>query len=165
MRTLLIASCLIAGSAQADLDITFRDGAPKDRFTITNTGACAVNGLVLTLDLSGAAAGVIFDITDAGDGVEVFQPFEVVVGGDMINSASTVTDGDQVLMLDLNTIAPTAQVGFTIDLDDTAGGREITVSGAEIAGASVLVTSADGTSEGVFDETGLAVVSLADCTS
>ncbi len=165
MRTLLITTCLMAGAVHADIEVTFRDGAPKDRFTITNTSDCATDALDLTLDLATAPAGVIFDITSAGDGVEVFQPFEVVSGGGSIENVSTVTDGDQLLTLQLASLGPAAQIGFTIDLDDTGGGREIVVSGAEIAGATVRIATADFSAVGTFADTGRAIVPMSGCSS
>lgn len=158
------ASCL-ATTAAADVIVTFRDGAPKDRFTITNTADCATGPMTLALDLAPAPAGLIFDITGDGAGVDVFQPFEVAAGGDIITAVSDVADGDQRLELALQGLEAGAEVAFTIDLDDTGGGREITVSGSEIAGAMVQVISELALAEGAFDDSGTARVILASCTS
>lgn len=87
----------------------------------------------------------------------------LTAGQAAFSSVSTVRDGDQTLTLDLTSL--TQQVAFTIDLDDTIGQREITVSGAEIAGASVTITSADQSMTGVFDTGGNAVIATADCES
>ncbi|MCF2870256.1 aggregation factor core protein MAFp3, isoform C [Octadecabacter sp. G9-8] len=167
MRGILMAGLLAAtaGTAQADMQVTFRDGAPKDTFTITNLGSCATGPMVLTIDLAPAPIGLIFDVTDAGGGVEVFQPFELVSGADFVQGASAVRDGDQTLSLDLAAMAQGDEVRFTIDLDDTGGGREITVNGSEMAGAMVLVNGGDAMAEAAFDDTGAARVILAACTA
>jgi hypothetical protein len=74
-----------------------------------------------------------------------------------------VSDGDQSLTLELSDMAPNAEVRFTIDMDDTGGGREITVNGSETVGAMILIASHSVQAEGTFDETGIARVPLVDC--
>ena len=49
----------LATSAAADVTVTFRDGAPKDRFTITNVAACATGPFDLTIDLAGSPSNLI----------------------------------------------------------------------------------------------------------
>lgn len=156
---------LAASTAQADLVVTFRDGAPKDLFTLTNTGSCVTDPFDVTLDLSPAPAGLIFDITASGQGVEVYQPFELTSGDALLRGTSEVTDGDQTLLLSLTHLAPGDGLSFTIDLDDTGGGSEIIVSGAEIAGAVVEVSTGGALFRGTFDASGEAVVQLDDCIS
>jgi hypothetical protein len=56
-------------------------------------------------------------------------------------------------------------VSFTIDVDDTGGGREITVSGAEISGALVRVTDASGSISGTFGDDAVALVAHQNCSS
>ena len=155
----------IATTAAADLTVTFRDGTPKDLFVISNPAACATGPFALTFDLYPSPAGLIFDVTGDGAGVKVFQPFEVTAGADFINAVSPVADGDQILTLDLADLPSGAEVRFTIDLDDTAGAREITVSGSEIAGALALVTTDVGLTEDAFDDTGTATVAMDACQS
>jgi hypothetical protein len=41
--------------------------------------ACATGPFDLTIDLAGSPSNLIFDITDDGAGVEVFQPCELVL--------------------------------------------------------------------------------------
>lgn len=163
ISTLLLS--LAASSAAADLVVTFRDGAPKDQFTLTNTGGCATAPIEITFDLSPAPAGLIFDISARGAGVEVYQPFELTSGDGLLVGASDLSDGDQSLVLQLSAMAPGDGLSFTIDLDDTAGGREITVSGAEIAGAAVRVNTDGRIATGVFDPNGQALVQLDECIS
>ncbi len=163
MKLLALVTCLIGSTAAADINISFRDGAPVDTFRFAPTDSCLTAQMELFIDLSGSTAGLIFDITDAGAGVEVFQPFVPVAGGDTLISASDVGDGDTGLTLLLSEL--TAPFAFTIDLDDTIGQREITVSGAEIAGASVVMTMGDATMAGTFDSTGNAVIKTPDCAT
>ncbi|MEM6693817.1 MAG: hypothetical protein AAF626_04045 [Pseudomonadota bacterium] len=149
----------------ADLSAVFREGAPKDRFTFTALSGCLTGPLEITLDLSSSAAGLIFDTTPSGAGVQVFQPFEIVAGADRVVSVSDVADGDRTLILSLAKLPEGEAVSFTIDIDDTMGGREITVEGAEIAGARVVlrVDSTDAgalTAEATFDADAEAIVTL-----
>jgi hypothetical protein len=95
----------------------------------------------------------------------VFQPFELVSGAEFVTGASTVSDGDQSLTLELSDIAAKAEVRFTIDKDDTGGMREITVNGSETVGAMILIDSDTGSVEGRFDETGTARVELTPCAA
>ena len=162
MRVFFAAALICAGTAQADIVVEFRDGAPKDRFTITNDSPCATGAIVgLSLDLVTAPAGVIFDVTGAGAGVEVFQPFEVIQGANYLLSVSDTMNGDQFLSLLLADMPAGAQVAFTLDLDDTSGGREITVHGSEIAGALALLTTTSDSLAAEFDETGVARIATA----
>lgn len=161
LKHLTAALIFAAPMAQADLAVRFDEGAPKDRFTFTNTGDCALPAGTITLDIGAAPAGLIFDVTASGAGVEVFQPFEVVAGGDNLRSLPKVSDGQSAIALDLSGLAVGASVAFTIDVDDTGGGREITVSGSEIAGA--VVRMAGKTAQ--FDATARATVPTAACGS
>lgn len=167
MKT-IIAACalsLIAAPALADISVAFSEGAPKDRFTIANMSNCEIGKLTLVLDLSSSAAGLVFDVTDAGAGVEVFQPFELVSGSKSIIGEPVVRDGDNILRLELANFAKSEPVSFTIDVDDTLGGREITVSGSEIAGARFDVTFENKQLTGVFGENAVAVARMNSCVS
>lgn len=140
-KLFLAATVLILSSpAFADVVVSFDEGAPKDRFTFHNTGACTLTAATLELDLSGSASGLIFDVTSTGAGVEVFQPLELVAGKAALTMLPTVKDGDNKLVLNIGALGPDERIAFTIDVDDTAGGREITVSGSEIEGAAVALT-------------------------
>ncbi|WP_370401702.1 aggregation factor core [Sulfitobacter sp. JB4-11] len=165
IRLTLCTLMLSATAAAADLTVRFEEGAPKDRFTLTNTGDCALPAMVVTLDLGTAPAGLIFDVTGAGAGVQVFQPFEVVAGADALIEVPRVLDGDTAVRLRLSGLAAGADVAFTVDVDDTGGGREITVTGSEIAGASLRVALGGGMQSGVMDATARATVPLDACTS
>ena len=63
MRATCLFALLLAGPAAADLEVTFRDGAPKDRFSITNSGTCDLSAMSVLIDLSSSPAGLIFDVT------------------------------------------------------------------------------------------------------
>jgi len=160
---LAVAALVCATSAHADLAVRFSEGAPKDRFSLTNTADCALGPAQITVDLGTAPAGLIFDVSASGAGVEVFQPFEVVSGAQNLATLPKVTDGDTAVTLNLKGLAAGETVAFTIDIDDTGGGREITVSGSEIAGASVRMTGA--MQQGVFNSDARAVVPAAPCSS
>lgn len=153
---------LIATSATADVTVTFRDGAPVDTFQITPDDTCLSKNISLTIDLYGSQGALIFDVTGAGQGVEVFQPFVITQGQDLLISASKITDGDEILTLLLANL--TAPLAFTLDLDDTIGAREITVTGAEIAGAAVMLTTDTDALSATFDSTGTAVIATPDCS-
>ncbi|MGR3501744.1 aggregation factor core [Pseudaestuariivita sp.] len=124
----------------ADVVVSFRDGAPKDRFEVANVGDCDLGAGRLALDFAGSAGGLIFDVTDRGAGVEVFQPFEIVEGAEYLDGFAEIADGDSFALLEFSGMPAGARFAFTIDVDDTGGGREITVSGSEIAGATATWT-------------------------
>ncbi|MEM6463438.1 MAG: aggregation factor core [Pseudomonadota bacterium] len=155
----------LASPSLADLEVRFDEGAPKDRFTITNNGPCPLGMTAVTIDLSGSPYGLIFDTTGHGAGVEVYQPFEIAVGGENIMTLPQVLDGDNRLTLDLASLDVGASVAFTIDIDDTVNAREITVSNTEIVGAKVIAKSDSGSAEGQFDETAIATVAISGCIS
>ncbi|MFT5344632.1 MAG: hypothetical protein ACI95S_000361 [Dinoroseobacter sp.] len=165
MRILAAGLICIAGAAQADIEVRFIEGAPKDAFSFEAVSVCAAGPVEIALDLASSEAGLVFDVTGSGAGVEVFQPFEVVAGAGLLVDTPMVADGDQALELSLSALPIAMPVRFTIDVDDTLGGREITVSGSEIAGASVSVTHAGGVATAVFGSDARALVRLEGCTS
>lgn len=132
----VLMTATLATSSQADIQVTFYEGAPKDRVEIVNTGDCALAGSSLVIDLSQSQGGLIFDVTASGQGVEVFQPFEIVAGESALASVPTVLDGQQQIELEIASLAPNDVIAFTIDVDDTIEQREITVTGSEFAGAT-----------------------------
>ena len=160
-----LATTLIATPALADIRVSFIEGAPKDRFMISSTGNCDIGKTEILLDLTGSSHGLIFDTTGAGQGVSVYQPFQIVSGADLLSASPTVLDGDQSIRLFLAALPKGKQVAFTIDVDDTAGVSETMVSGAEITGATVRVQTAGGETSGTFDATSSASVPLNDCVS
>ena len=161
MRALLVILSLFATPAIGGVDVMFQEGAPKDRFVITNTG-CPLTDVTLVIDLSTAPAGVIFDVTGQGAGVEVFQPIEVVSGEVAI---APVVDGDQVLHMHFPVFAPAEQVIISADLDDQSSQSDlgqIRVSGSEIAGASVAMVANGLQTDARFDVDAAARLSPAE---
>ena len=161
--------CAASMAASADMRLRFVESAPKDSFHIENVGACAIGGVELVIDLSTSAGRLVFDVTDAGAGVEVYQPFQLVAGEDRVISAIPVTDGDDMAHLTLREMAPGDKVVFTIDVDDTLTTSElgqIRVTGSEINGASAtVITSADGAISANFGRDAQAIISYGDCSS
>ena len=165
LKFIAAALILSAPAAYADLQVRFDEGAPKDRFTLTNNGDCALSMMRVTLDLGTAPAGLIFDVTGSGAGVEVFQPFELVTGAEHLTSLPEVLDGDSAIALDLMGLGAGQSVAFTIDIDDTVTGSQTTVSGSEISGATVRADFGGNTLEGQFDADASATIPLAACLS
>lgn len=159
----LASSLLLGTAAQADLRVSFDEGAPKDRFRIVNTGGCAIVNSSILLDLSTSQGGLIFDVTGLGQGVEVFQPFDLVEGASALAGVPTVLDGETRIRLDVVALQPEAAIAFTIDVDDTLGQRAITVSGSEIEGASVSYSGPEQESSAAFSTQATALLRLADC--
>jgi hypothetical protein len=162
---LAFAFALLCTPAFANIEVEFIEGAPKDRFVLTNTGECALVDTQITIDLTDSASGIIFDTTERGAGVEVFQPLQIVAGQQVLARVPVVTDGDTRVAFDITTLPADQSLVFTIDVDDTDGGREITVSDAEIQGAKVFVTGATGEAVGVFDGEATARVKTEGCIS
>lgn len=141
MRHLTLTTALMlsttATTALADLAVRFVEGAPTDRFEFENNATCPIMDATLTVDLAGSVAGLIFDVTGAGAGVQVYQPFEIVAGAQSLSAVPTVKDGDTGLAMQVTRLAPGDRIVFTIDVDDTIDQRESIVSNAEIEGATV----------------------------
>ncbi|AEI95380.1 MULTISPECIES: hypothetical protein [Roseobacter] len=156
---------LMSGAACADIIVAFDEGAPKDRFTIVNAGDCPLRDITITIDLGASAAGLIFDVTERGAGVQVFQPLELVVGRELLRDVPEVGDGDNSIALPIADFASGAEVAFTIDVDDTVGTREITVSGAEIEGAKVAISHLAGVTEATFGADAVARIGLDGCNA
>ncbi|CAD0184645.1 hypothetical protein RUESEDTHA_01527 [Ruegeria sp. THAF57] len=154
---------LVASSLQAGVQIRFIEGAPKDRFVLTNVGTCQVEASNVKIDLSQSAGRLIFDVTEKGAGVEVFQPLEFVEGADALRQLPSVVDGQNTIELEIASLAAGDTLAFTIDVDDTIGQREITVTGSEIEGATVSYTDADKTSTATFSSEALVNVTTKDC--
>lgn len=153
-----------ATPAMSDVVVQFDEGAPKDRFTISNTGTCPLGNVTVVLDLGASAAGLIFDVTGAGAGVSVFQPLELVAGAEYLASVPEVQDGDTRLELPLTALAPGARIAFTIDVDDTAGTSETMVTGSEMAGATVSILPHTG-GEAVFSNSPIATLPYNSCSA
>ncbi|MEM6758161.1 MAG: aggregation factor core protein MAFp3, isoform C [Pseudomonadota bacterium] len=158
MIRLALCFALVATPLAAEVTVTFRDGAPKDRFTLDYAGDCPLGPTEMVIDLGTAPAGLIFDITAAGAGVQVFQPLEWVQGA---ARTSSVSDGDTMLTIAMDDWQPGVARSFTVDIDDTTSTRQITVDGSEMAGATLRIAG----ESALFDATGTARLMLAACTS
>ena len=90
----VFSAVALSSPATADLQVEFVEGAPKDRFVFTNVGDCALGAGQFEIDFVNSSAGLIFDVTNEGAGVEVFQPFEITVGAEYLTSQPLITDGD-----------------------------------------------------------------------
>ncbi|WP_170379577.1 aggregation factor core [Ruegeria atlantica] len=152
-----------ATSLQAGVQIRFIEGAPKDRFVLTNVGTCVVEASTLKIDLSQSAGRLIFDVTENGAGVEVFQPLEIVEGVDALRQLPLAVDGQNTIELEIATLAVGDNLAFTIDVDDTIGQREITVTGSEIEGATVSYADAVETKTATFSSDAVVNVATKDC--
>lgn len=159
MRLAAFALCLLTPTfaAAQDLTVQFADGAPKDSITLQNNG-CDLRDAMLILDLAGSSGDLIFDVTSGGAGVEVFQPVEITSG---YAALSPVQDGDKQLQIFISALDAGETLGLTADLDDTLeAGRQITVSGSEMAGASMSLALSDRVVTGTFDSAGIAKIDL-----
>lgn len=156
MRAALIITAALslaplAGMAETcgpQLEATFTEGAPVDRFVIANKGATDLDLRDVQINLAPSRGRLIFDTAGGGQGVEVFQPFRS-------DAASvSVADGAEALRFPLAGLPAGAQVSFTIDVDDRLTASEmgqIRVSGSEMEGAEITFL-VDGTSHlAVFD--------------
>jgi hypothetical protein len=147
----------------ADMFISFDEGAPKDRFTFLNTGNCTIKAATVKLDLSGSQSGLIFDVTEKGKGVNVFQPLEITSGKKALLKIPNANDGDNYVNLEIDQLKSGQSISFTIDVDDTMGSREITVTGAEIAGANVNFSQSGKSVSSAFGSNALATIKLIAC--
>lgn len=166
MKTLAIlaVSSVLATPILAEVNVAFKEGAPKDRFVLTNSGTCDLDAVSITLDLESSASGIIFDVASSGPGVEVFQPLQIVTGKNYVSETPQVSDGDRTITLHLNSFPQGETVAFTIDVDDTGGGREITVAGSEIAGATASLQTAARRVSAAFSNNAQANVPLLGCS-
>ena len=139
-----LLTAMLGTAAHADLQVTFYEGAPKDRVEIVNAGTCVLARSALLIDLSESQGRLIFDVTASGQGVEVFQPFEIVERENSLASVPTVIDGQQQIELEIDSLAPGEIIAFTTDVDDTIGQREITVTGSEFSGATATFRGGSG---------------------
>ncbi len=167
--TTLLAFCVLPAIAAANVIVRFDEGAPKDRFTVENSGACDLGPATVNIDLSESAGGLYFDTTDAGAGVQVFQPLEITAGADALSRIPVVKDGDTQIGLALRGLEAGQVVSFTIDVDDTlrhSARGQTQITGAEIAGGTVFL-QANGAHKAmaVFDNTNTARLSVSDCVS
>ena len=143
----LAAPMAHATTGVTTISVVFLESAPKDSFTITNTGACKAANFSLRIDLARSKGRLIFDPTGKGAGVEVFQPLEITAGEAHLASISKVRDGSSDVALELRSFAPGAKIAFTVDVDDTLPRSELgqtRVADSEISGAEIQGKARDG---------------------
>ncbi|WP_247743538.1 aggregation factor core [Shimia sp. R10_1] len=161
--TAMFGAILLSTEAKADIHVTFIEGAPKDRFEIQNVGACTMREGIVTVDLENSNGALVFDVAGGGAGLEVFQPFQIVEGQDALTSLPTVADGQTSVALEISALAPGQRVVFTIDVDDTIGTRSITVTDAEIAGATVSLAQSGTDETAAFSANAIAALPVTTC--
>jgi hypothetical protein len=169
-HTILAATMLLgtATIASANLTVQFVESAPKDSFILSNTGTCTLAAQTVSFDLATSRAGLIFDVTGAGAGVEVFQPLDVVDQNPLVLAISEISDGDQTLDIGLDEMTPGAKIRVTFDMDDTLTNSslgQIRVSRSEIEGASAMTNLAIDTPSAQFDAEGVVVIPQPACVS
>lgn len=150
MKPVIIALALCPTIVAADINLRFQEGAPKDRFVIENN-LCSLSDVTLTIDLSTAPAGLIFDVTEQGAGVEVYQPVELEQGFAVLTE---VTDGSQKLQLSLDEFRFGDELTISADLDDTLPNSslgQIRVADSEIAGVTVSIETSGGFGSALID--------------
>lgn len=158
-----LAVLLLSSPSYADLQVQFIEGAPKDRFVIMNVGSCDLGPAEFTIDFAASNAGLIFDVTGTGAGVEVFQPFEVTDGAQYLAKVPVISDGDQRATLPMTGLGQNETIAFTIDVDDTNGTREITVTGNEISGTTFSLMSDNATYSVVMNDSAQVAIPTATC--
>lgn len=154
--------------SQANIEVSFTESAPKDRFSIKNAGTCDLKQLIVNIDLTQSDGLLIFDTTAVGAGVEVFQPFEIRTGNLALHSTKAVQDGDTELTVKIDNIRPNETVSFTIDVDDTLPKSElgmIRVTGPEMNNGRVQVgVGAGAMTTATFGPNNKAVALLSTCS-
>jgi len=158
-----IGAAVISSASLADLEVQFIEGAPKDRFIITNVDDCALTAGQFEIDFTTSNAGLIFDVTVSGAGVEVFQPFEVTAGVQNLVTQPSILDGDQRASLDISSLGMNESIAFTIDVDDTNGTRAITVADSEISGTAYSFSTEANTYTAVVDAEAKVTLPTPDC--
>ena len=159
----VLGTIAVSSPTLADVRVEFIEGAPKDRFVLTNFSECDIGAGIFKIDFTGSHAGLIFDVSGTGAGVEVFQPFELTSGAEFLNSLPTISDGDHLAVLDISGLKTNASIAFTIDVDDTRGARAITVSDSEISGTIVSFKSESTTVSAVMGDEAEVKLSVPKC--
>ena len=149
---------------ETTVSVRFVESAPKDRFVFENRGSCLIGEATVEIDLAETAGKLIFDTTETGAGVEVFQPFEILEGDISLVSGSRVEDGDRMLTVQIFGLEEGGRAGFTIDVDDTLTDSDlgmIRVTESEMSGGRISMIHGEfGSATAVFDDVSQAVLAL-----
>jgi len=159
----LIIAAALSFPVAAEVVVEFDEGAPKDRFTITNSGECDLGASSLSIDLSPSPYGLIFDVSGSGAGVEVYQPLEFTSGQRLLAAVPKVRDGDNRVELALLELNVGASVSFTIDIDDTANSRQTVVANAEISEAVAILRTGSSATRASFGNDAVASIPTPGC--
>ncbi len=151
----LVDTCVSTSSdtEQQPLRARFIESAPRDQFVFENLTDSSIKSI--TLDLDDSVGALIFDTTESGAGVEVFQPFRIEAGNADLSMMPAPADGDTQLQLDFDSFPPKGSFAFSIDVDDQLTESDlgqIRVAGSEVAGALLQVTFADASGKLVLRE-------------
>ncbi len=147
--------------ATAAVEVTFRDGNPWDVFLITSTD-CPISEAELRIDLTTSVAGVLIDTEYGGAGTQDPLPAELASGDAILRP---VSDGDQLLTVQITRLDVDTPIRLQMDVDDTAGTQyapRVQVALHEMTGATVTLSYAGSTTSAPFDPNGLARVPLAE---
>lgn len=155
----LIATALpsyaAAETCGVDIQARFIESAPRDRFVFENKSSVPAEIVSLNLNLQPSAGRLIFDTESGGTGVEVFQLFRGEDGDAELSAAPVVKDGDDRLALAFKSFGSGQTYRFSIDVDDQLTNSDlgqIRVSGGEMQGAQLTVTTVEGSIySAVFD--------------
>lgn len=158
------------------LESRFVESAPRDSFVFSNQSDKPWNIKSIRIDMNESVGKLIFDTIDGGDGVEVYQPFQVsstngALAEAELNSVLKPGDGDQDITLNFSQFTQASGFSFTIDVDDQLTDSDlgqIRVSGGEVAGSILSVTvevpgAEDITLEGKYSSNSLVKIASDEC--
>lgn len=159
---------VLSAPAQADVELTIRDGNPFDRIWIKNAADCGALTAILHIDLGPSAGRLLLDTVRGGPGTKDPMPVEVERGPLRIDP---VQDGATDLTVQIGALRAGDTASLTMDFDDQAGwwpGPRVEVFGDEIAGTVATLRVKGDSARAVFDTQGTAVLqdpSAPDCNA
>ncbi len=159
----VISSLALPRAAAADLEVEFIEGAPRDSFILKNVGGCELGAVQFEIDFESSIAGLIFEVSDEGEGVEVSQPFEVTAGAKYLIAQPLVADGDQRAKFDMAGLGTNETFAFTIDVDASLGTRGNTVADSEISGTKFSLHLGGGTYSAVMGIEAQVILTAPNC--
>ena len=126
------------------VQVRFVEGAPADTFHFINTGDCDLGRSEVWLDLRPSKAGLVFDVSASGAGVNRFHRLEITEGSDFIHRVSKLKDGSTALHFQLERLPVGGTIAFKADIDDTLSvgdsvGGNIQVFESELEGVHFRV--------------------------
>lgn len=106
-------------SQNANVSVMIRDGDPRHRNYIRNTGRCALAYDVLGLDFATSAGHILIDTAYGGAGTKDPMPVEVESGP---LSVHPVLDGERKIVVDIEGLAPGQSDVVALNVDNEASG-------------------------------------------